>query len=77
MSILKKTRKIPWVGLRSVSKFEIGDGLPTIPFDQRGIFIEPNQTGIRDLGFHVLALSSKIKKCNLSADADTKSYFLL
>lgn len=46
-------------------------------FDQREIFIEPNQTGIRDLGFHVLALSSKIKKCNLSADADTKGYFLL
>lgn len=49
---------IPWVDLRSVSKFEIGDGLPTIPFDQRGIFIEPNQTGIRDLGFYVLTLSS-------------------
>lgn len=74
MSILKKkTRKIPWVGLRSVSKFEIGDGLPTIPFDQRGIFIELNQTGIRDLGFHVLTLSSKIKKsATFSADADTK-----
>lgn len=66
MSILKKRERFHGLTyVRSVSKFEIGDGLPTIPFDQRGIFIEPNQTGIRDLGFHVLALSSKIKKCNL------------
>lgn len=78
MSILKKRERFHGLTyVRSVSKFEIGDGLPTIPFDQRGIFIEPNQTGIRDLGFHVLALSSKIKKCNLFRWWRHQSYFLL